>query len=150
MALRTALFRVAVAGIALLAVIQIVPYGRAHDDPAATRQARFSDPKTQAVFDGACADCHTDHTSWPVYSNIAPVSWLVQNDVDGGRQHMNLSEWDKRQPHMDEIERVISGGGMPPLQYKVIHGRARLSTAERRRLAAGFRALFKADPPQGS
>jgi hypothetical protein len=60
---------------------------------------------------------------------------------------MNLSEWDKRQPGLSRIERVILGGGMPPLQYKLVHGRSRLSSAERRQLAAGFRALFAARPP---
>jgi hypothetical protein len=70
----------------LLALIQLVPYGRAHKDPTPTREARFHDARTQELFDGACADCHSDHTSWPLYSNVAPISWLVQNDVDGGRR----------------------------------------------------------------
>jgi heme-binding protein len=103
--------------------------------------------RTQKLFDDACADCHSDHTSWPLYSNVAPVSWLVQNDVDGGRRRMNLSEWDKRQPDLAEIQGVIVDGGMPPLQYKVIHGKSRLSSAERQQLAAGFRALFASQPP---
>jgi hypothetical protein len=105
-----------------LALIQLVPYGRAHEDPHATREAQFANADTRRLFDGACADCHSDHTSWPLYSNIAPVSWLVQRDVDGGRRRMNLSEWDKRQPDLAEVQRVILRGGMPPLQYKVIHG----------------------------
>ncbi len=39
---------------------------------------------------------------------------------------MNLSEWNHPQPDPGEVERVLDHGGMPPLQYKVIHGRARL------------------------
>jgi hypothetical protein len=139
--------RVAVGVIALLALIQLVPYGRAHNDPAPTRQARFAEASTQKLFDGACADCHSDHTSWPLYSDIAPISWLVQHDVDDGRRRMNLSEWDKNQPELREIEDVIVGGGMPPVQYKLIHGKSRLSTAERRQLAAGFRAMFASQAP---
>jgi hypothetical protein len=139
--------RVAFGAIALVVLIQLVPYGRAHKDPHGSRQARFAHASTQRLFDGACADCHSDHTSWPLYSNVAPISWLVQRDVDGGRRRMNLSEWDKRQPELREVERVILGGGMPPLQYKVVHGRSRLSSAEKRQLAAGFRALFAAQPP---
>jgi hypothetical protein len=30
-------------------------------------------------------------TRWPWYSNVAPVSWLVQHDVDEGRNELNLS-----------------------------------------------------------
>jgi hypothetical protein len=139
--------RAAIAVVAVLALIQLVPYGRAHTDPTPGRQAHFRDAGTQKLFDGACADCHSDHTSWPLYSNVAPISWLVQRDVDSGRDVMNLSEWDKPQPGLDEIEEVITGGGMPPLQYKLIHGGGRLSSAERRQLAAGFRAMFARTPP---
>jgi hypothetical protein len=60
---------------------------------------------------------------------------------------MNLSEWDKRQPELAEIQDVIVGGGMPPLQYKVVHGKGRLSSAERHQLAAGLRAMFASQPP---
>ena len=133
--------------LALLVLIQLVPYGRAHTDPHATREAPFANASTQRLFDGACADCHSDHTSWPVYSDIAPISWLVQRDVDDGRRRMNLSEWDKDQPELGEVERSILGGGMPPLQYKVVHGKGRLSSAQRRQLAAGFHALFASRPP---
>jgi mono/diheme cytochrome c family protein len=146
---RPVITRVAIGAIALLVLIQLVPYGRAHKDPAPTRQARFADAGAQRLFDGACADCHSDHTSWPLYSDVAPISWLVQHDVDEGRRTMNLSEWDKPQPDLGEIEEVIVGGGMPPLQYKLIHGKGRLSAAEKRKLAAGFRAMFASQPPGG-
>ncbi len=138
--------RVALGVIALLVLIQLVPYGRAHKDPRATREARFSSPTTQRLFNAACADCHSDHTSWPLYSNVAPFSWLVQRDVNEGRSAMNLSEWDKAHPEVGDIQRVILGGGMPPLQYRLVHGKSQLSTADRRKLAAGFRAMFASNP----
>jgi Haem-binding domain len=144
---RRIVLRVAIGLLVLLAVAQMVPYGRSHNAPTPTRVVRFSSPHTQKLFDGACADCHTDHTSWPLYSNIAPSSWLVQRDVDGGRNAMNLSEWDHPQPDLGEVQGVLAGGGMPPLQYKLIHGGGRLSGAERRELAAGFQAMFAAHPP---
>jgi mono/diheme cytochrome c family protein len=141
--------RVALGAIAVLALIQLVPYGRAHEDPRPTRQVRFADGNTQRLFDGACADCHSDHTSWPLYSDVAPISWLVQRDVDDGRRVMNLSEWDRPQPELGEVQETILEGGMPPLQYKLAHGGGRLSAAEKRQLAAGFRALFASRPPGG-
>jgi heme-binding protein len=145
--MRRIVTRILIGLVAIFALIQLVPYGRAHSDPRATREVRFASASTQKLFDGACADCHSDHTSWPIYSNVAPVSWLVQNDVDGGRNVMNLSEWDKPQPEPGEIEEVITGGSMPPLQYKLIHGGGRLSSAEKRQLAAGFRDIFAKSPP---
>ena len=144
--MRRALRPGAIGLIVLLILIQLVPYGRAHSDPSPSQSVRFSSAATQRLFDGACADCHSDHTSWPVYSNVAPVSWLVQRDVDDGRRAMNLSEWDKGHPDLGQIQQVILGGGMPPLQYKVIHGKGRLSSAEKRQLADGFREIFNSSP----
>jgi Haem-binding domain len=128
-------------------VIQAVPYGRTHANPRPTREARLADPQARAAFDRACADCHSDRTDWRWYTNIAPISWLVQNDVDGGRGAFNLSEWDKPQPDLSELVEQIDGGGMPPLQYTVIHSSARLSSAQKRTLVEGLRALYATDPP---
>lgn len=137
----------ALGAIAAVVLIQLIPYGRAHDDPSGTREARFADDGTQRLFDAACADCHSDRTTWPLYSNVAPVSWLVQHDVEDGRRRLNLSEWDKPQPDLGEVQGSILGGSMPPTQYKLLHTGGRLSAAKRRQLAAGFRALFASQPP---
>jgi mono/diheme cytochrome c family protein len=102
---------------------------------------------TARLFAGACQDCHTNLTNWRWYSNIAPGSWLIQNDVDGGRNHLNFSEWDKPQPSVQDVVDVIRSGSMPPLQYKLVHPAARLSKAERDQLARGIEATFRADPP---
>ena len=127
-------------------VLQLVPYGHDHGAPASTKRAVL-EPAAARVFAGACADCHSNATRWPWYTNVAPASLLVVNDVKGGRDHMNLSRWDKPQPELDEVVHTVHGGDMPPVQYKLVHGDARLSTAERRTLIAGFRALYAADPP---
>ncbi len=127
-------------------VLQLVPYGHDHGAPASTKRAVL-EPAAARVFAGACGDCHSNATRWPWYTNVAPASLLVVNDVKGGRDHMNLSRWDKPQPELDEVVHTVDGGDMPPVQYKLVHGDARLSTAERRTLIAGFRALYAADPP---
>jgi hypothetical protein len=36
---------------------------------------------------------------------------------------------------------------MPPLQYRLAHGDARLDAEERRQLVAGLRRLYATDPP---
>ena len=138
-----------IAGAALgaLLLIQAVPYGRTHSNPTPSREARIPDPAARALFTDACADCHSDHTDWRWYSNVAPASWLIQNDVDGGRSAFNVSEWDKPQPDLGELVEQIDGGGMPPLQYSLIHPSARLSATEKRRLAEGLRRLYATDPP---
>ena len=131
----------------LLLLAQAVPYGRDHANPAPSKSLAFDAPATEELFVGACADCHSDKTEWPWYSNVAPISWLVERDVKEGRGVFNVSRWDQAQPASDEVVEVLTENEMPPLQYKAIHGDSRLSNAERDRLAEGMRRSYEADPP---
>jgi mono/diheme cytochrome c family protein len=139
--------RIALGILALLVVIQFVPYGRSHANPPVKRSVRWDSPRTAALFSQACQDCHSNLTDWRWYDSIAPGSWLVQHDVDDGRRRMNVSEWNQPQPSLQEVERVILGGKMPPIQYKLVHAAGRLSQAQRRELARGMAATYKKDAP---
>lgn len=136
--------------LAVFLLIQLVPYGRDHTNPPATDPVTFQTASQKQIFASACQDCHSNDTTWWWYSNIAPASWLIQDDVDGGRSNMNLSEWNKPQPELDEIKEVISKGEMPPLKYKIApnHADARLSDKEKADLIAGFEQLYATNPPQ--
>ncbi len=136
-----------IAAAALFLLAQAVPYGRDHADPPATQALRFDSARTADLFAGACGDCHSNRTSWPWYTNVAPVSWLVQRDVDEGRGVMNVSEWDTPQPGISEVVEQISGGEMPPWQYKPLHSGARLSAQDKRDLITGLQRSYAADPP---
>jgi mono/diheme cytochrome c family protein len=143
----------AVGGLGLLAVllvIQLVPYGRDHSNPAPTMQVALATAAQRELFRNSCQDCHSSQTEWLWYANVAPVSWLVQSDVQGGREHMNLSAWDTAQPALDDVIEQIQGGEMPPLKYWVSpsHWHARLSDADKRRLIAGFPELHRLHPPR--
>ncbi|MEZ4522143.1 MAG: heme-binding domain-containing protein [Thermomicrobiales bacterium] len=81
----------------LLLAIQLVPYGRDHSNPPVTQAVQWDSPRTAELWDRACADCHSNETDWPWYTNVAPVSWLIQDHVDEGRSKINTSEWDKPQ-----------------------------------------------------
>lgn len=135
--------------LALLVVIQLVPYGRDHNNPAPSKQVRLATAAQRVVFTKACADCHSYDTKWLWYTNVAPVSWLVQSDINGGRERLNLSAWDKAQPEVNEVIEQISSGEMPPLKYWVspYHWSARLSAKEKDELIAGFKAIYTKDPP---
>jgi hypothetical protein len=109
-------------------------------------------PPVADMFGHACVNCHSEKTQWPWYSHLAPVSWLVENDVKHAREHLNLSRWDGLQ-EVDQrmlltaIATVIENREMPPHRYVVFHPEAKLSAedsarviewtrAERRRLRA--------------
>ncbi len=136
--------------VALLLVIQLVPYGRDHNNPPVTKAAAL-DAGTRQIVAETCADCHSNLTRWPWYASVAPASWFVQSDVDGGRKILNFSEWDTPQPALAKLVDVISRGQMPPLKYRVLpnHAKARLSGPEKARLIAGLRRLYATDPPAG-
>ena len=84
----------------------------------------------------ACYDCHSDETRWPLYSRIAPVSWLIASDVNEGRKHLNLSEWPaepaRAAKQLDRINEVIDYREMPLKKYTVLHPDANLSDAQRK------------------
>jgi hypothetical protein len=124
-----------------LLVIQLVPYGRDHGNPPVTGEPNWNSAETRRLVVTACYDCHSNETSWPWYTNVAPVSWLAQHDVDEGRQSLNFSEWDKPQDPEDAAE-LVSSGKMPPLSYTLIHPNASLSDADRQALIDGLRATF--------
>lgn len=120
-------------------LIQFVPYGRAHENPAVVSEPNWDSAQTRELAQRACFDCHSNETVWPWYSNIAPVSWLVQHDVDEGRQYLNFSDWAKAR-EVDEMGEVVSEGEMPPSTFLITHGEARLTDAERAALVDGLQA----------
>jgi hypothetical protein len=122
-------------GLILFGVIQLVPYGRNHLNPQLLAEPSW-DAQTRAIAQKACFDCHSNETVWPWYSNIAPISWLIQHDVDEGRRHLNFSEWPSR--GSDEIGFVVAGGEMPPAQYLLMHPGAKLTDAEKQILIQSF------------
>lgn len=140
--------RVVLAAVAAFALIQLVPYGRAHANPPVRSEPRWDSARTKALFAQACGACHSNLTTWPWYSNVAPVSWLVQHDVDDGRARFDVSAWRQQpQPAAERVAQAVLSGHMPPLQYRLIHSEARLSSAQRAALAAGIRRTFQNSPP---
>ena len=86
----------------------------------------------RAVLMTKCADCHSTETRWPVYSRIAPGSWLIDRDIVQARKHMDLSRWDElaaddQQVLAAQVIQVARIGEMPPLQYRALHWRAKLT-----------------------
>ena len=129
----------------LFAAIQLVPYGRNHDNPPVSGEPSFSQPGAKELAVRACYDCHSNQTRWPWYSNIAPASWLIQRDVDQGRRVLNFSEWNRRQEEAAESAEAIAGGEMPPRQYLPLHPEARLAAAERQLLISALSAVAPAE-----
>jgi cytochrome c553 len=132
------------AAVVVFILIQFVPYGRAsHSNPEATTPFKWTDPQAEAIAKTSCYDCHSNETKWWWATNIAPMSWLVQRDVDGARSAFNFSEW-AGEPSVARMSEAVNGE-MPPFQYTMIHPDAKLTDAEKQTLLAGYEASLAAN-----
>lgn len=94
-----------------------------------------ADEEVMEVLRRACYDCHSNETDWPWYSWVAPVSWLVADDVEEAREHMNFSDWqswsEEKQDHQrEECWEEVDEGEMPLWFYVPLHPEAELSEAD--------------------
>lgn len=92
-----------------------------------------------SILKRACYDCHSHETVWPWYSNIAPVSFLIERDVKHGREELNFSTWnrynEKQKKHLrHETWEEVEESEMPPLVYILMHWDARLSKEDKEQL----------------
>jgi cytochrome c551/c552 len=142
--------RVLVLLVVLFALAQIVPYGRSHSNPPVTSEAPWTDPAVKTLARDACYDCHSNETVWPWYANIAPVSWVMQWDVDSGRKNLNFSEWGTARGESDDPAGAVRDGSMPLWFYPPMHPNAKLTPAERAQLADALQALSSGAPGAGN
>jgi len=80
----------------------------------------------------SCYDCHSNETTYPWYSYVAPVSFLVARDTKEGREELNFSEWEslskrKKAKLLTDIIEEIEEGDMPFPPYLITHKDAWMS-----------------------
>lgn len=129
-----------VAGLFLVA--QLIPYGRAHTNPPIVAEPKWDSPATRALAKRACFDCHSNETTWPWYSHVAPISWFLQGHVEDGRMALDFSEWNKTFRAARKASREVKSGGMPLSTYLWMHPDARLSDSEKADLIRGLDATL--------
>lgn len=119
------------------AIIGLV--GSEHHTTIKARNQRIPpawDAEPRKVLARACADCHSDHTDWPWYSHVAPVSWWIVQHVREGRQSLDFSEWEKysdeqKRNKLESICGVITTGRMPPELYNFMHPGAKVTEKDK-------------------
>ena len=132
-------------GVIVLVIIavQFIPYGKNHANPPVMAEPEWDSQQTRDLFVRACADCHSNETRWPWYSHIAPLSWLVQYDVEEGREHFNVSMWGvQKKNEGTEAKEEFEEGEMPPWFYVLLHPEAKVSKNERETFSNGLLATF--------
>jgi len=63
------------------------------------------------------------------------MSWMIENDVQLGRSHMNLSHWngynaEQQQEILSKLSVLVKNRAMPLPRYLLLHPEAKLSDAE--------------------
>ncbi|HCV43860.1 MAG TPA: cytochrome C [Bacteroidetes bacterium] len=103
-------------------------------------------PDVLGMLRTSCYDCHSNTTRYPWYAEVQPVGWLLNYDIQGGKQHLNFSEFAtyplRRQfIKFQQIGEQVDGEEMPLPKYLVMHADARLSPEQRERLVAWTYAM---------
>ena len=106
-------------------------------------------PKIKNILSRSCYDCHSNHTNWPWYSYVAPVSFEVRTHVKNGRNWLNFSIWNKydeqkKQKLLKSMAKAIDWK-MPPPDYMLIHKNARLTPEDRAEIKKWVKSQIKDD-----
>ena len=130
-------------GILGFALIQLVPFGHEHTNPPTISEPQWSSPEARALVKENCFQCHSNETNWTWYGNIAPASWLIQFDVNEGRDKFNFSDWNNNPMELDELTEAVQEGEMPPVQYWIVHPGARLNGQQKQELINALESSIK-------
>lgn len=140
---RQRIIKIAAIGLAVLIAANVGPWFF-QTNPPVQREPQWDSPQTRSLAQRACFDCHSNETTWPPYSRIAPISWLVTWDVMNGRRHLNFSEWGlSRREGDNNAVRQIQSGAMPPASYLAQHPEANLTADEKQQLIQGLQASLQ-------
>jgi len=88
--------------------------------------------EVQQIIKTSCADCHSNKTNYPWYSEIAPISWYLAQHVNEGKEYLNFSEWttynkNQKSHIINDLEEVLIDAEMPLKSYLLIHTEAELT-----------------------
>jgi hypothetical protein len=137
--------------VGLLLVAQFIPIDRSvpEVDPNADFLKSVEAPTTIAnLIEGACYDCHSYESEYPWYAKIAPLSFWIQGHINGGRQHLNFSDWTsypaKKAAHkLEECYEEVQERHMPMKSFTWLHPEAKLSDEQVSALAQWFQQLYR-------
>ncbi len=83
--------------------------------------------KVASILKESCYDCHSNQTQYPWYSEIAPISFWLDEHIEDGKKHLNFSDWNnytikKKEHKLEEFVEMVEKDEMPLQSYTIIHG----------------------------
>ncbi|AWW00158.1 heme-binding domain-containing protein [Arcticibacterium luteifluviistationis] len=142
--------------LAILFVIQLIRPEKNVSDSVSVNDisAKYEVPEdVHLILKKACTDCHSNNTVYPWYANIQPVAWYLDDHIQDGKKHFDMSEFLAYEPwrahhKLEELEEEVEENKMPLEDYVRIHEEADLTSDEKSKLIAwsrGVRAEMAAD-----
>jgi hypothetical protein len=126
------------AGIVIAAVAAAAQFARPTRMNPPVQSDLTAPVEVTTMLRSACYDCHSNETRWPWYSTIAPLSWLMQHDVNRGRERLDFSQWAEyasdpgtAAQKLEKIAQFVTRGDMAPWHYRMLHPTARLTPRQR-------------------
>ncbi len=142
-------FKIGLGIVLIFAVLQLfnnekVPY----EDPNELDFLLIENPeeKAELLIKNICYNCHSNQIKYPWYSDVAPVSWWINDHIEDGRKHLNFSNWgkyiaEKKSHKAEEAWEEIEEKEMPLQSYTFIHREANLTDEQRELLISYFKTL---------
>jgi hypothetical protein len=107
-----------------------------------------SDSHVMSVLKTSCYDCHSSETKYPWYHNVAPISWIMSNNIDNGRKALDFSNWanidaDVKLKRLERAKQLVNNELMPKHEYLMMHKNAVLNNEDKQTLEQFFDAQIK-------
>lgn len=133
---------IVIATVLIIIGIQFVPVDLPpveQDNPGDLLGSGIVDGEVADLLQTACYNCHSNTTQYPWYSHVAPVSWLVAEDVRVAREEVNFSTWADYElmdqlAILDDIYSNVEEAHMPLPMYITMHAEADLDNAQRQKI----------------
>ncbi|WP_196886323.1 heme-binding domain-containing protein [Aureivirga sp. CE67] len=132
--------------VVVLIGIQLIRPSKNVSEEVSANKLENIPPRIESILKTSCYDCHSNNTVYPWYNNIAPVSWVIANHVNEGKEHLNFDEWKKYNEHqrehaIHELKEVIEENKMPMSSYTILHKNAVLKDKDKKDLLEWINTL---------
>jgi len=90
-----------------------------------------------SLFKTSCYDCHSNKTTYPWYSKIQPIRFIMDKHIKNGKKELNFNEFvnyssRRQKSKLKSILSQLNDYKMPLKSYELIHKDARLTEDERK------------------
>jgi hypothetical protein len=126
------LIKLAFAGLAVLAVLQLVHPGIPSGPTDTELQAP---PAVRRILEKDCYSCHSNERRLAWFDQIVPGYWLVRHDILKARERLNFSTLGSRpvaaqEAALFEAVNMVQFGSMPLRQFVALHPDAKVTPQE--------------------